>query len=175
MDCLKIIDTFHLTSYQKLWFLQDLLIPYIQWPILVYKVPISLVLKLEEKKASVYIRKWVKLHKFITSLLFYSCPCPLPVRNLTSLLKSSKISRDIVIKNSQDLSVSSCVPKLQAVNWQVEKAVQACETDLRHKSIVEHHKHICHGLEYIKSSKFPFEKSSIEYRAFYFHPSQRNC
>ena len=167
LDGLNIIDTSHFTGSQKLWFLQHLLITCIQWPILVYEVPISLVSKLEQKP-SVYIQKWLKLHKSITSLSFYSSasPCPLPVRSLTSVLKSSKISGHLLLRHSQDLSVSSCVPKLQAGQWQVEKAVQACETDLRHKSIIGHHQHSRHGLGYIKSSKVPSDKSSRDYRTF---------
>ena len=104
----------------------------------------------------------------ITSLSFYSSasPCPLPVRSLTSVLKSSKISGHLVLKHSRDPSVSSCVPKLQAGHWQVEEAVQACETDLRHKSIIGHHQHSRHGLGYIKSSKIPPDKSSRDYRTF---------
>ena len=49
-------------------------------------------------------------------------------------------------------------------NLKVEKAVQASETDLRHKSIVKsslgHHQHSRHGLGYIKSPKVPSDKSS---------------
>ena len=97
---------------------------------------------------------------------FYSSasPCPLPVRSLTYVLKSSKISGHLLLKHLQDPSVSSCVPKLQAGHWQVEEAVQACETDLRHKSIIGHHQHSPHGLGYIKSSKVPSDKSSRDYR-----------
>ena len=165
LDGLNIIDTSHFTGSQKLWFLQHLLIPRIQWPILIYEVPISLAFKLEQK-VSVHIRKWLKLHKSITSLSFYSSasPCPLPVRSLTSVLKSSKISGHLLLKHSRDRSVSSCVPKLQAGHCQVEEAVQACETDLRHKSIIGHHQHSRHGLGYIKSSKIPPDKSSRDYR-----------
>ena len=167
LDGLNIIDTSHFTGSQKLWFLQHLLIPCIQWPILIYEVPISLAFKIEQK-ASVHIRKWLKLHKSITSLSFYSSasPCPLPVRSLTSVLKSSKISGHLLLKHSRDPSFSSCVPKLQAGHWQVEEAVRACETDLRHKSIIGHHQHSRHGLGYIKISKIPPDKSSRDYRTF---------
>ena len=139
-----------------------LLIPRIQWPILIYEVPTSFVSKLEQK-ASVFIPKWLKLHKSITSLSFYSSasPCPLPVRSLISVLKSSKISEHLLLKHSQDALVSSCVPKLQAGNWQVEEAVRACETDLKHKSIIGHHQHSHHGLGYIKTSKVPSDKSRV--------------
>ena len=97
------------------------------------------------------------LHKSITSLSFYSSasPCPLPVRSLTYFIKSSKISGcHLVLKHSWDASVSSCVPKLQTGgNWQVEEAVQVCETDLKHKSIIGHHQHSCHGRDILKLLK----------------------
>ena len=106
-----------------------------------------LVFKLEQK-ASVYIQKWLNLHKSITILLFYSSasPSPFPVRSLTSVLKSSKISRHLLLKHSHDPSVSSCVPKFQTGHWHVEEAVWACETDLKLKPIIGNHQHSCHGL-----------------------------
>ena len=99
---------------------------------------------------------------------FYSSasPCLLPVRSLTSVLKSSKIIGHLLQKHSRNPSVSSCVPNLQAGHWLVEEAVQACETDLRHKSITGYHQHSRHGLGYIKSSKIPPDKSSRDYRTF---------
>ena len=44
---------------------------------------------------------------------------------------------------------------------QVKQAVRACETDLKHKSIIGHHQHSHHGLEYIKTSKVPSDKSRV--------------
>ena len=115
LDGLNIIDTSHIKGSQNMWFLQHLLIPRIQWPILIYEVPISLAFKLEQK-ASVYIQKWLKLHKSITTLSFYSSasPCLLHVRSLKSLLKSSKISGHLLLKHSKEPSVFSLVPKLKA-------------------------------------------------------------
>ena len=54
LDSLNIINTSHFTGSPKLWFLQHLPIPCIQWPILIYEVQICLVSKLEQN-ASVYI------------------------------------------------------------------------------------------------------------------------
>ena len=167
MDGLNIIHTSHFTGSQKLWFLQHLLIPRIQWPVLIYEVPISLVSKFEQN-ALIYIRKWLQLHQFVASLSVCSSvtSCPLAVRSLTSVLKSSKTSRHLLLKHSLDASVSSCVPKLQATNWQLEEAVPACETDPKHKSIIGHHQHSPHGLIVIKTSKVPSDKSSRDYRTF---------
>ena len=52
----SVIDKSHFTGTQKLWILQHLLIPRIQWPLLIYQIPISLAFKLEQK-VSVFIRK----------------------------------------------------------------------------------------------------------------------
>ena len=132
---------------------------------LIYEVPISLVSKLEQK-ASIYIRKWLQLHKFVASLSVCSSVSsrPLAVRSLISVLKSSTISRHLLLKHSVDAWVSGCVPKLQAANWQLEEAVPACETDPKHKSIIEHHQHSPHGLIVIKTSKVPSDKSLRDYR-----------
>ena len=53
---LSVIDRSHFTGTQKLWILQHLLIPRIQWPLLIYEIPVSLAFKLEQK-VSVFIRK----------------------------------------------------------------------------------------------------------------------
>ena len=107
---LSVIDRSHFTGTQKLWILH-LLIPRIQWPLLIYEIPISLAFKLEQK-VSVFIRKWLHLHHSASSLCFYSSPspCPLPIKSLSSALKASKISGHLLLRNSQDPAVSSCVP-----------------------------------------------------------------
>ena len=85
---LTTIDRSHFTGTQKLWILQHLLIPRIQWPLLIYEVPISLAFKLEQK-VSVFIRKWLHLHHSTSSLCFYSSasPCPLPIKKGTKVLR----------------------------------------------------------------------------------------
>ena len=45
----SIIDKSHFTGSQKLWILKHLLISRIQWPLLIYEIPISLAFKLEQK------------------------------------------------------------------------------------------------------------------------------
>ena len=89
LEGLTTIDRSHFTGTQKLWILQHLLIPRIQWPLLIYEVPISLAFKLEQK-VSVFIRKWLHLHHSTSSLCFYSSAslCPLPIKSLSSALKA---------------------------------------------------------------------------------------
>ena len=110
---LRTIEKSHFIGTQKLWILQQLLIPRIQWPLLIYEVPISLAFKLKQK-VSVSIRKWLHLHHSTSSPCFYSSTssCPLPIQSLSSALRASKISVHLLLRNSQYPLVSSCVPKL---------------------------------------------------------------
>ena len=76
LDGLNLINTSHFTGSQKLWFFRHLLVPHVEWPILIYEVPISLAFNLEQK-ASVYIWKWLKLHKSITKVCCFTHQPPL--------------------------------------------------------------------------------------------------
>ena len=146
---LSVIDKSHFTGTQKLWILQHLLIPRIQWPLLIYEIPISLAFKLEQK-VSIFIRKWLHLHHSTSSLCFYSSVslCPLPIKSLSSALKASKISGHLLLRNSKDPLVSSCVPKLQTGTWKVKDAVLSCENDLKISQACGNGHHNRHELGY---------------------------
>ena len=163
----RIIEKSYFTETQNLWILEHLLTPRIQWPLLIYKVLISLAFKLEQK-VSVFIRKWLHLHHSTSSLCFYSSasPCPLPIKSLSSALKASKISGHLLLRNSQDPLVSSCVPKLQTGAWKVEDTVLSCESDIKFNKICgsQHNNRL--GLGYTTFSKVPKNKSSKNYRKY---------
>ena len=134
---------------QKLWILQHLLIPRIQWALLIYEIPISLAFKLEQK-VFIFIHKWLHLHHSTSSLCFYSSVslCPLPIKSLSSALKASKISGHLLLRNSKDPLVSSCVPKLQIGTWKVEDAVLSSENDIKISQVCGNGHHNGHGLGY---------------------------
>ena len=52
--------SFH-KGVNKVWILQHLLLPWLHWPLLINEIPISAVLRLEQK-LSCNIRKWLKFH-----------------------------------------------------------------------------------------------------------------
>ena len=93
LDGLTILDKSCFRGPQKLWIMQHLLIPRIQWSLLIYEVPISVVVRLEQKTSS-FIRKWPYLHHSTINICFYSSssPCPLPIKSQTSMFKSCRIS-----------------------------------------------------------------------------------
>ena len=79
------------------------------------------------------MRKWLHLHHSTSSLCFYSSASlfPLAIKSSSSALKASKISGHLLLRNSQDRLVSSCVPKLQTGICKVEDAVLSCENDIK--------------------------------------------
>ena len=146
---LSVIDKSHFTGTQKLWILQRLLIPRIQEPLLIYEMSISLTFKLEQK-VYVSIQKCLHLNHSASSLCFYSfvSSCPLPIKSLSSALKASNISGNLLLRSSRDLLVSGCIPKLQTGTWKVEDAVSSGENDIKINQVCGNSHHNMHGLGY---------------------------
>ena len=164
MSNLKIIHKSPFSGTQKLWFLQHLLVPRIQWSLLIYEVSTSCALLLE-KRISVFIRKWLKIHPSITNLSFYSplSPCPLPLKPLTTVLKSAKISGHLLLRDSNDCTVSSANPKLKVGNWKVDSASSVAEAEMVFQQIRGPCQMGRNGLGVSKLSPIP-EKGTYDYR-----------
>ena len=162
---LTMIDKSSFKGPQKLWILQHLLIPRIQWPLLIYEVSMCHAFKLEQK-ISTYIRKWLGLHRSTSSICFYSSssPCPLPVKSLTSILKSCKISGHLLLRDSQDPLVSGNKIEIKSGQWKVGKAVESSESELRFRRIRGPPQFGKAGLGITTKKAMPTEKSSREYR-----------
>ena len=119
-----------------------------------------------EQTISAFIRKWLHLHHSTSNLCLYaaSSPCPLPIKSLTSILKASKISGHLLLRDSKDNLVSSCKPKLKSGSWKVEDTVSSAEAELRFQEIRGAPQFGRAGLGLSKSSPTPKEKHSREYR-----------
>ena len=133
---LNIINKSSFKGTQKLWISQHLLIPRIQWSLLIYEISISHASFLE-KKISKFIRKWLNIHSSITDISAYSSisACPLPIKSLTSIFKSSKISGDLVLWDSKDPLVSSFSPSLKSGHWKETLATEITEAELKFRKI----------------------------------------
>ena len=90
----------------------------------------------------------------------------MPIKSLSSALKASKIRGHLLLRNSKDLLVSSCVPKLQTGTWKVEDAVLSCENDIKISQVCGNGHHNRHGLGYLDTPKVPKSKSSKHYRRY---------
>ena len=84
----------------KIWILQHLLLPCLRCPLLIYKILISTVLHFEQKISS-YLRKWLHIHRSTSNICLYSSisPCPLSIKKLSSVLKSSKVSVQLLVRD----------------------------------------------------------------------------
>ena len=70
--------------------------------------------------------KWLNNHSSTTDLSFYFSisPCALPIKSLTSILKSSKISGHLLLRDSKDSLVSSVSPNLKSGHWKAISVTQ---------------------------------------------------
>ena len=84
-----------------------------------------------EHKACLYL-KVVTFPYPTSSLPFYSSKSlsAMPIKSLSSALKASKISGLLLLRNSQDPIVSSCVRKPQSGTWKNGDAISSCENDI---------------------------------------------
>ena len=120
-----------------------------------------------EQKVSTFIRKWLHLHKSTSNvcLLYGSCsPCPLPIKSLTSILKSAKISGHLLLRDSKDPLVSSTQPVLKAGRWSVGKAVHIAEPEVHVKAMMGPSQFGKAGLGLPKAFKLPQTNQCQAYR-----------
>ena len=94
-----------------------------------------------EQKVSSVIRKWLRLHRSTTSICLYSSisPCPLPIKSLSAILKSAKISAHLLLRESSDLLVSGQVPDLKTGRWKVKDVIRETEAQLQFEQIQGQH------------------------------------
>ena len=97
---LKLIGKSSHKGIHKMWILQNMLIPRLRWPLLIYKISISVVSFIEHKIYS-FLRKWLNIHHSKTNICLYSSTssCRLPLMSLTSILKSTKVSGHLLKKS----------------------------------------------------------------------------
>ena len=121
---------------KKIWILQHLLIPQTQWSLLIYEISISHASFLE-KKISKLIRKWLNIHSSTTDVSLYSLisPCLLPIKSLTFILKSFKISGHLLLRDSKYPLVSTVSPSLKSWHWKATSVTQITEAQLNFRKI----------------------------------------
>ena len=170
---LRAIHKSHFKGSQKLWILQHLLIPKVQWALLIYEVSITCAAVLE-RKVSVFIRKWLNIHPSTTDISLYSTisPCPLPLKSLTNILRSSKISGHLLLRDSSDPLVSAANPKIRVGMWRPETATNIAEAELNFNKIRGPVNQGNLGLGVVKPTVIP-KKCSHAYRKLVSSTSQK--
>ena len=100
---LQLIDRSCLAGFMKVWILQYLILPKIQWQLMMYDIPITWINKVE-KTMSRYMRKWLGVLRSLSSVALYSrdVPCPFKIRSLSSIYKCTKTNAHLQLKLSSD-------------------------------------------------------------------------
>ena len=161
---LSLIDKSFHRGVHKLWILQNLLVPRLRWPLLIYEIPLSSVVRLEQN-ISCFIQKWLKLHNSTTNICLYSSssPCPLPLKGLSSVLKAAKVSGHLLLRDSADEYVSGADIELKSGKWNVSDNVKEAEEILDFKRILGYHQTNRAGFGSVSIPEVP-PKRSHEYR-----------
>ena len=161
---LSLIDKSKHRSIHKLWILQHLLIPRLRWPLMIYEFSLTAVTKFEQT-ISVYIRKWLRLHNNTSNICLYSSssPCPLPIKGLSSVLKSSKVSAQLLLRESSDPNVSNSNISLTAGKLNIPTLIKDAENRLDFKSILGYHQSHRAGFGSLSIPEVP-PKCSHNYR-----------
>ena len=170
LKSIKSVETAIITGYPILlalktfWILQHLLIPRIQWLLLIHEIPISLAFKLEQK-VSVSIRKWLHLYH-LTSAIF-SISVSIAHKKLIISNKSFKNQWGFTFKrSSQDSLVSGCFPKLQTGTWEAKDAFSFFENDIKINQVCGNSYHNRHGIGYTTTPKVPTHKFSKQFQRY---------
>ena len=71
LSCLKLIDKSSHKGIDKVWILQNMLIPRLRWPLLIYEISISVVSCIQHNISS-FLRKWLNIHHSTTNICLYS-------------------------------------------------------------------------------------------------------
>ena len=161
---LKLIDKSSHEEILKVLILQNMLIPRLCWPLLIYEISISVVNCIEHKISS-FLRKWLNIHHSMTNICLYSStsPCPLPLKSLTSILKSTKASGHLLLKESADKQISESASQLKSGFCDVAEAVVDAESRLEFQKIIGYHQTSRAGFGSFKSPSIPC-RNSHKYR-----------
>ncbi len=90
-------------------------------------------------------------------------PCPLPVKPLTAILKSSKISGHLLLRDSNDPIVSSTNPQLKSGKWNVDSTTSIAEAEINFQQIRGPLQMGRSGIGIYQQSPVP-EKGTYDYR-----------
>ena len=138
LDGLRTIDKSKLSGFMKVWTLQHLLLPKVQWQLMLYDIPLSWVQKLEQT-VSKHIRKWLGVSRNLTGVALYSrdVPCPLTLTSLSSLFKTTKVNAYLQLRQSGDEQVRAGASESNAGRaWLPSDAAKRAESRLWQDELV---------------------------------------
>eukprot|EP00057_Strongylocentrotus_purpuratus_P031916 XP_786079.3 PREDICTED: uncharacterized protein LOC580961 [Strongylocentrotus purpuratus] len=135
---LHTIDKCVLTGVMKCWIYQYLIVPRMQWKLMIYDVPVSQVEKMETL-VSKKLRRWLGASKNLTNIALYchQTKLRLQLEGLTTTMKKTVVNAALQLRHSKDNVVTSIRPQSRhGHKWDAEKAISRAEDSLRMEDIV---------------------------------------
>ena len=116
-----------------------------------------------EHKISSYLKKWLNIHHSTTNICLYSLtsPRPLLLKSLTSILKSTKVSGHLLLRESADNQISESVSQLKYGFWDVTEAVVDAESRLEFQKVIRYHQTSRAGFGSFRSPSIPRRNSHV--------------
>ena len=138
------------------------------WFLLIYKISFSVANHLV-LKVSPYLTKWLNVHHSTTNIFLYSLtsPCPLSLKSLTSVIKSTKVSGHLLLKDSADKQISESSSQLKCGFWDVTETFVDAECRLEFHKVMGYHETSRVGFGSFKSPSIP-RRNSHKYRRLIF-------
>jgi hypothetical protein len=136
-ESLRKIDKSLFTGFMKAWALVHILVPQIQWDIMIFDISLKLVEELERKQC-MYIRKWLGFARHLTNVALFSKDVPiiLPLKSLVEVFKTTKVRSYLQLKYSSDESVAVHAKPHVGKTWSALTAIEDAESSLHNDKIM---------------------------------------
>jgi hypothetical protein len=161
---LRAIDKSCLNGKWKCWCHQQVLLPKLLWPLLVYDIPLSRVESVE-KKISAHLRKWLGVPRCLSSVALYNktLKLQLPFTSIVDEFKVGKVRLHLLLSTSEDRVTQLAEPEIVAGRkWCVTEAVGEAESRVRFEQILGHVQTSRSGIGWGRSfSKQSSERSRV--------------
>ena len=135
---LQMIAKARLLGTMKAWVLTNMLLAQVKWDFMIYEFSITVVEELERKQ-NIFLRKWLGVAQNLSDVCLYSdiVPCPLPLKSLVSLFKSTKVSSFMQLMHSKDEQVRQCArPHFTGQRWDIQSELEEAEARMRLNKVV---------------------------------------
>ena len=134
---LTLLDKCVLTGVMKCWCYNHLILPRIQWQLMIYDIAVSFVKRLETV-VSRFLRKWLGVSRNLSTVALYckQAILQLPLVGLTETVKKTSVNSLLQLRASSDKVVKQVEPVVRCGRkWKPDVEAQKAEDKLRFEDI----------------------------------------
>ena len=134
---LKRINKCRIPGKYKCWILQHMLIPRMMWPLTLYNIPASKVLRIEGLLTA-SLKKWLGLPRSMSKDIMYSTSVKLqlPYKSLSEEVKAAKARSVVTFQTSKDPCIRNSAISIEAgKKWNIAGEVEEAKSRLRLQEI----------------------------------------